>query len=237
MRKNSFLAAMVALLFAVSQAQAHFIWIAVQAGSEGKSEAHVYFAELAEPDDAKLLDNVKDTKAWTRVPGAEPTVLKLEKQEKDGDGSWVSLGVDNSVTAASAVCKYGVFERGTTKGLLQYYAKYLDSTSASYKALLRDEALPLDIVPEVAEGTSQKLTVLFQGKPAAGSEVLVRAPDGADQKLKTDAEGHATITLGQAGLYSIRAKWEVQEAGKEGDKEYNKIMNYTTLTLRTAAAK
>ncbi|MGV3607709.1 MAG: DUF3386 family protein [Planctomycetaceae bacterium] len=225
------------LLFAlafVAQAQAHFVWIAVQSGEGGKQEAHVWLSELAEPDDEKLLEKIVQTKAWSRAANGEAAPLKLEKRVDAGSGGLVSALTDGN-SAASATCDYGVIERRGAIFWLQYQAKYLNSADPAFKALARDEALTLDVVPG-AVGEKQELTVLYQGKPVEGSEVTVLSPSSDEEKATTDAEGKVVVAGGKSGLYSIRAKWEVQGAGKHGDKEYQKVVYYSTLALRVAGA-
>jgi len=223
------------LLFAlvlVTQANAHFVWIAVQPGEGGKQEAHVWLSELAEPDDEKLLEKIVQTKAWSRAANGETKPLKLEKRVEAGGGGLVGVLADGNL-AASATCDYGVIERRGAIFWLQYQAKYLHSADPAFKALARDEALTLDVVPG-AIGEKQELTVLYQGKPVKGSEVTVLSPSSDEEKATTDAEGKVVVAGGKSGLYSIRAKWEVQGAGKQGDKEYQKIVYYSTLALRVA---
>lgn len=219
----------------VAQAQAHFVWIAIQPGEGGKQEAHVWLSELAEPDDEKLLEKIVQTKAWSRSASGEAAPLKLEKRTDAGSGGLVSALADGNSAAASATCDYGVIERRGAIFWLQYQAKFLNSADPAFKALARDEALTLDVVPG-AVGEKQVLTVLFQGKPVKGSEVTVLSPSSDEEKATTDAEGKVVVAGGKSGLYSIRAKWEVQEAEKHGDKEYQKVVYYSTLALRVAGA-
>lgn len=227
------LAAPLALLLAASPALAHFVWLSVEKDSSGKPAVHVYFAELAEPDSAELLDRVTSIKVLSRSADGKPATVAVTKQEKDGDGSLVGALPDGS-QGLSAQIKYGVITRGENTFLLQYYAKYLDATSANLKAIARDESLPLDVVPHQTD-KGITLEVLYQGKPAAGAEVVIREPDAADVNAKTDEAGRLPLTTTKPGLYSIRAKWVVKETGKEGDKEFSQVNHYSTLALRVPA--
>ena len=80
--------------------------------------------------------------------------------------------------------------------------------------------------------TGIELTVLYQGQPVAGSDVVVLDGAANETEHKTDAAGRVKLAGVQKGLYSIRAKWVVKEAGKDGDQEYPQVSNYCTLALR-----
>jgi uncharacterized GH25 family protein len=234
MKLKLFVLAALGLAAVQSPVLAHFVWITVAKDSAGQPQAQVHFSEMAEPDAANLLDRVAAVKVWSRTATGKPAELKLTKQITDEVGSWVSA-VPEKTAAVSGSIKYGVLERRGMVFLLFYHAKYLDAGAADFKALARDEALALDVVPH-AEGKGYALEVLFQGKPVEGSEVVVLDPESNERALKTDAKGRVTIDA-KPGLYSIRAKWTLNEAGKEGDKEYPQVNHYSTLALRVPAAK
>jgi uncharacterized GH25 family protein len=223
------------LLSAVAgPARAHFVWISVEKDSSGQPAAHVWFSELAEPDSADLLDKITTTKAWSRAADGKPTTLKLTKHVEGNGGALIGT-IDAGAKALGASIKYGVLTRREQTFLLNYYAKYLEATPANFKTLGRDESLPLDIVPHAAD-KGVTLEVLYQGKPAAGSEVVIFDPTAKQIDAKTDEAGRVELDTAKPGLYSIRAKWVVMQAGKDGDKEYPQINNYCTLALRVPGA-
>ncbi len=236
MLQRLFSLTIVAFFLAASTAQAHFVWVAVQKDSAGKQQAHIWFSELAEPDDEKLIDKIAQTQAWSRTIDSEGTLLKLAKLTQDGGGAWTGEVAAQASGAVSAHCNYGVLDKRGQVFLLHYYAKYLDAGHAGFKAFARDEKLALDVVPEPASGEKRILTVLFHGKPVTGSEVVVFDPAGTEEKLTTNDQGQVSIAAIKSGLYSIRAGWSVEEAGKEGDKEYKLVKHYSTLALRVPAA-
>jgi uncharacterized GH25 family protein len=211
-------------------ASAHFVWISVEKDSSGQPTAHVWFSELAEPDSADLLDKIATTKVWSRTADGKTTTLKLTKHVEGNGGAWIAP-VAADTKALSASIKYGVLTRREQTFLLNYYAKYLEATPATLKALGRDESLPLDVVPHAGE-KGITLEVLYQGKPVAGSEVVIFDPASNQIDAKTDDSGKVALDTTRPGLYSIRAKWVVMEAGKEGDKEYPQVNNYCTVALR-----
>jgi hypothetical protein len=220
------------LLWASAPASAHFVWITVAKDSAGQPQAQVHFSELAEPDAANLLDKIAAVSVWSRSAGGKSGPLKLAKHVTDEVGSWVAP-VAADTRAVSGSIKYGVLDRRGQVFLLWYHAKFLDASGANLKAFGRDEALALDIVPQATD-KGHELKVLFQGKPAAGSEVVVLDPEGNESDLKTDAAGRVSLATGQPGIYAIRAKWTIDEKGKEGDKDYPQITHYSTLALRVA---
>jgi uncharacterized GH25 family protein len=223
--------AVLALAGLASPALAHFVWVAVEKDSAGQPAAHVWFSELAEPDSADLLDKIATVKVWSRTAAGKPADVKVTKQTIAGGGGALIGPVPAGTPALSAHINYGVLTRGAATFLLQYHAKYLDGAAAEFKALARDEALVFDVVPQRTD-KGYTLEVLFQGKPVAGSDVVILDPAGKETEAKTDAAGRVELIAAKPGLYSIRAKWVVMEAGKQGDKEYPQVNHYTTLALR-----
>jgi uncharacterized GH25 family protein len=233
MKSRMMLAVLVLLLAAVSQASAHFVWVAIDKDSAGAPALFVWFSELAEADSAELLDKIATIKVWTRSAKENSQPLKVTKKV-EGNGGALVASIPAGAKAASAHINYGVLDRKGDKFLLQYHAKYLDVSSADWKALARDEALKLEIVPEAAD-KGFTLSVLFQGKPVAGSEVVIFDPTAAETKGTTDETGRIALPAAKPGLYSIRAKWVVKEAGKQADQEYPQVNHYSTLALRVPA--
>jgi uncharacterized GH25 family protein len=231
-----FLLAFSLVLALVSAAQAHFVWLVIEKGESGDPAAKVYFAELAETDDVALLDKIAKVKVWTRGEGSGSTPLKLTKEEhKDGGGAWVATLPSGSKQALSGTIMYGVLERRGDVFQLNYHAAYLDGNHPEFNELRRDPTLPLEVVPTLA-GENSKVEVLWQGKPAVGSEVVVIDPAGKEfDAVKTDDAGIAKIDLTKPGLYSIRAKWVVEAKGEEDGKTYEKANHYSTLALRVPA--
>ncbi len=233
--KRLVLAASLLLAFVVAApASAHFVWLVVESADGGKPVAKVYFAELAESDDAALLDRIEKVQVRTRdtTGKASGEPLKLTKQtDKDGGGSWTAE-LPEGTSSLSGTIKYGVLERGPNVFQLNYHATYADSNSPDFGKQQPDASLTMEVVPHLAREKSQ-LEVLWKGKPIAGSEVTVVDPSGKDHDpIKTGDDGRITFDLSKPGLYSIRAKWVVDEKGQEGDKKFEKANHYSTLTLR-----
>jgi hypothetical protein len=217
----------VALL--ASSAAAHFVWITVEADSGGQPQAQVHFGELAEPDSAALLDNVAKVQVWAGTAADNGEPLKLSKHITDEIGSWVAA-VPAGTQAVSGSINYGVLDRRGEVFALVYHAKYLDA-AGNLKSAGRDERLTLDVVPEISGGQCV-LQVLFEGKPVAGSEVVLLDPEGNEQTKKTDESGKVTVEGAKPGLHSIRAKWVVKQDGEHEGKKYSQVNHYSTLALR-----
>lgn len=211
-------------------ASAHFVWLAVEKDSGGQPTANVWFSELAEPDSAELLDRIAAVNVWSRTASGPGPQISLTKKIAAGGGAWVGPAPAGT-SALSAFINYGVLKRGEQSFLLHYHAKYLDAAAKDLKALAREDKLAFDIVPTLA-GNKISLEVLFRGKPAAEAEVVILDPTAQESTAKTDAAGRLALDNLKAGLYSIRAKWIVKEAGKAGDQEYPQVNHYSTLALR-----
>jgi uncharacterized GH25 family protein len=235
MTSRLFVAVTLALLSAASPAFAHFVWVAVEKDSAGQPAAHVWFSELAEPDSADLLDKIVTVKVWSRLAAGKPMDVKVTKQTLNGGGGALTGPVPAGTPALSAHINYGVLTRREQTFLLHYHAKYLDAAAAEFKTLVRDPALSFEIVPHRNE-KDFTLEVLFRGKPVAGSEVVILDPAANETQAKTDDAGRVQLPATRPGLYSIRAKWVVMEAGKQGDKEYPQVNHYSTLALRVPGA-
>lgn len=234
MKTHRPLISLLLVLATASPALSHFVFVAVEKDSSGQPAAHVWFSELAEADSADLLDKITAIEVWSRAATGEPKAVTVKKQsDKSGGGALVGP-VPAPTTALSAHINYGVLTRRDETFLLHYHAKYLDASAADFKALARDKKLGFDIVPHASD-KGFTLEVLFDGKPAAGSEVVVFDPTANEATTKTDAAGKMELPAAKPGLYSIRAKWIVPEAGKQGDKEYAQVNHYTTLVLRVPA--
>ena len=91
-------------------------------------------------------------------------------------------------------------------------AKLAALTSRDAALLRRPLGLTLEIVPEtdvrqLASGVPFVLRVLYRGKPLAGA--LVKSfPQGSvvtESRVRTDAAGRATMTLGKPGVWLINA--------------------------------
>ena len=87
----------------------------------------------------------------------------------------------------------------------------------------------LDIVPN-REGDRLTLTVLWDGKPLPGAEVVVQGGTTYEEG-ETDADGRFACEAGDPDLYSIRAKHVEAKPGERDGKTFGSVRHYATLTL------
>src|SRR5688500_1191769 len=108
--RSLFAACLVAL--GCVQAQAHFLWIVVDAPT---AQSRVYFAESPEPDDPALLDRLAGLKLTT-YEGRDKSAQSAA--EKQGDALVAPAGKAYGVSLSHT---YGVLERGGETFLLAYH--------------------------------------------------------------------------------------------------------------------
>ncbi|MBI1902029.1 MAG: DUF3386 family protein [Planctomycetia bacterium] len=225
-----FSALFVSALLGASPARAHFIWVVLESKSDGAATAHVYFSETPSPGEAHLVDRAARAKVFLRESGGKGAPVEL-KAATQGDVGELCCEVKPAGAAClEATCKYGVITRGEKSSLLHYYAKCLEYSPAALRDLGRSESLPLDIVPH-AKGQGLELEVLWQGKPAAGSQVVVIDPSGESSELKAGDDGRVTIETLRPGKYAARARVVVDKPGTDDGEEYAQELHYSTLVL------
>lgn len=214
----------------VSLTEAHFVWLAIEKSSDGSPVARVWFSELAEPDSAELLDRIARVEVWAVRGSQPPQKLSLNKLV-EGEGGCFTAPLPADTTGLAATLCYGVVSRSSGSMLLHYHARYLDAAELAKSAAA--DRLTLQIVPQPA-ADGWDLQVLFQGQPAAGSEVVIFDPAARETKVKTDAQGRVHLTRTRPGLYSIRARWTLETSGEHEGKSYQQVVHYATLALRDA---
>ena len=198
-------------------ARAHFVWIDLAHPADGPSQVRVYFGEQPEPGEPHLIGKIGQTKVWVRsTEDGQPTAareLKIAPAAEKDLAAFVANCPDRAPLSLEASCDYGLFERGPTAVLLQYYAKHLagDWRQTGGK-LAHSERLDLDIVPDLTDGVL-RLQVVYRGKPIEGSDLVVIAPGDKVQETKTDSEGSVVLkspaagrVLGSGGLPTDRSR-------------------------------
>lgn len=226
-------------LILCSSADGHFIWLAPCAEKQSEpplgqlpTSLQVFFGEEASPDDPDLLEMVKDIKVWRVTADSEATEVKMSR---DTESLAASLTDDDGVLANSlfvATHDLGVRDKGGEAFRLVYYAKSGPHANAPVwqKVSTKDE-LALDVIPTV-EGGQVELMVQFAGAPAKVAEVKVAGPGlSGGFTGETDTNGKASLAITQAGRYSIRVRHIEPTSGKVGDKAYESIRHYATVTL------
>lgn len=213
---------------------AHFIWVLTGSGHDA-GRVQVFFGEEAEPDDPGLLDRISNAETWSVGWRGEPEKLSLTKGKASLEAT-VAKGSQESPVILKHT--YGVFTRGNTSFLLNYYAKtYPTVLPGNWRAIEDENRLPFEIVPS-RKGASTVLQLIWKGMPLAGAEVVIHGP-GLKGKLEgtTDESGDFRCELPETGTYSIRGKMTQDTAGTHNGEEYDSIRHYTTLTLHSAPTR
>ncbi|NJC35249.1 hypothetical protein GGR88_002763 [Sphingomonas jejuensis] len=171
------------MLGTAAAASAHEVWIE----RDGAGPARIYLGEPAEP----------------LPPGGDPEFAKLRQPrlvpastaEQVRRAGFIEVAVPAGDVRAwddNVFAPWG--EDGAREGVI-YYAR-------AGRAEPRHE-LPFEIVPAAANG--DRFTVLRDGRPAAGTDVTLVAPDRSTSTLKTDAAGTVTVTPQVPGRYLLVA--------------------------------
>ena len=207
-----------------SSAWAHFPWLVL---TEDSQAVEVYFGEDAESNDEELVAFIAKSKLWQFTgDGAQPLETKLTEESLSA-----SLPADKQASLILLSHDLGVLEKGGAPFLLKYGAKTGPSVDAEiWQKDGTGKVLSLDLIPVMANGKVSVKT-LWQGKPAAGCQVIVTGPGMEDLELSTDPQGTVQFEPAKAGLYSIRARHINEQSGTEQGKKYDSIRHYTTLAL------
>lgn len=219
----------VLTLTAASTAQAHFLWL-VAKPAKRPTQAHLYFAETAAPDDPALLSRVRDPQIVLLDKQGKATELKAAK----GKDSLVAK-LPGSMKQPAALLlshRYGVISRGKSTFLLNYYAKYYLAGPKQWKAVDSSKRLALDITPYWSSG-ELKLAVRWKQKPVAKAQVIIEGPGIPDViEGETKLDGTFATRLKKPGLFSIRVRHIEMKAGALDGKKYDSSRHYSTLALR-----
>ena len=225
-RSRLLLALLLAGLCSVpATAHAHFLWLVVT-GEDNAKRLEVYFSEAAEPGDSELLSKLQDPQA-VALHGDKSQPLELKLSE-----SSLSAALDAAANGIYVISyDYGVISRGAEPFLLKYYAKTgPDASSAAWQETATAKQLRLNVVPQLTDKGIQ-LKATFDGKPAAGAQVVVEAPEMASTELELDAQGQVTFTPEGNGLYSIRVRHMEEQSGEFGGEKYASVRHYATVAL------
>lgn len=202
-------------------AQAHFVWTYTEDGL-----VKVVFGEGLEPDQAQFLGGLKDMKAYKVVDGKR-VAIELDKKTED-DMGWFQTSLETSGHIVDVHVPYGVFGRGDKSMLLDYSAKYINTTQGS--AAKPSTELTLDLVPAFENG-QLKIGAYFNGYPIEGIEIEAERLASDSDVATTDVAGHAVLS--PSSRYIIRGKHVVAEAGELNGDKYDEKRYYCTLVIDT----
>ncbi|MCD0462786.1 DUF4198 domain-containing protein [Roseiconus lacunae] len=214
-------------------ANAHYLWISVDHEQEPNTGTNIYFEESARPGDGHYLDHfLGKSDVWIRTiedPAPEPI---RAKEVNEGELRWMQVGLPKAEEySVDSYGKFGVYEYGTTKVLLHYYARNLRVKSHdAMHELGYAEQLNLDLVPHNF-GNDYEFTLLWKGKPVPDRMVFIRGADGLRKNVKTDAKGKVKLTRPSNGDLTLRSSVEFATPGEENGEAYELVRHNITLVL------
>ena len=208
---------LLAALAATGLARAHYLWATLDPTTKTVAVA---LQEIPGDAPIPLAARAAKVRGW----GASPLALKAE-------GAWLKAPTEARTTGFGI--DYGVMDRreaGRGVFLLQYYAKAATTPEDSQTRL----GLPVELSVKKDEQGRNVLTVLHDGKPAAGADVIIEEPVFTNAfEGKTGTDG--TVILPESkGLLAVRAAVTKPGKGVHDGAAYELTRQYGTLTIGVA---
>ncbi|RYG47415.1 hypothetical protein EON79_07425 [bacterium] len=196
-------------------AHAHFLWATLDPAAKTVA---VGLQEVPTDAPLPLGDRAGKIKAWTKTEKSLPLTA---------EGQWLKSSTAEHCVGVSL--DYGVLDRrdqGRGVYWLRYYAKAADSAAMSQGKI----GLPLEVSLAEVAGKSV-ITVLKDGKPAAGAEVVIAGREGKEEfTAKTGADGTLALPP-SSGPVAVRAMVADNTKGTHDGKAYDLVRTYCTLTV------
>lgn len=206
-----------------TMSQAHYLWVTRDPSAPAVT---VSFEETAGQGPLPLGDKQASVRAWT----CAGRVLGL-KTAKGG------METKTDSPCVGATLDYGVVDRQTEgRGVfwLKYYAKGATTFAASQENL----QLPVELTASERSDGTPVVTVLRDGKPAEGAEVVVEDSGGGTAfDGMTGANGTAVLPQTHGGPLQVRALITDHTPGVHGGKPYDLVRSYSTLTVTATDVK
>jgi len=234
MRRPLWMVLSFCVLLASSRfAMAHYLWVVIDTGGGEKEFAHIYFEESPSPGDGSYTDHfLGKADVWVRtLEQPAPDAVKAV-EVKQGDKRWMKVPLASSKSrSVDAYGKFGVYEYGSTKVLLHYYARNVqcDSHDALHE-LSRAEQMQCDLVPH-GHGRSVEVTLRWKDEPVSDRMVFIGGPDGFRQNVKTDERGQVSISAKKSGRYTFRSSVEEPTPGEDNGETYERVRHNVTLWM------
>lgn len=205
----------------------------IAAGATLNAQAHFIYLELPPNEPTKAHMRLAEEPLEASGPELQEKCAPMAVKALDGKPvafapgeSAMTATVSEEASALLGSLDYGVMDRQGVF-LLVYHAKAVRNLEGAAQT----NGLPVEVLTEVKDG-NLTVTVLKDGKPAAGSELVVNLPTAEEQaKGTTDAEGKATFPIEPGGWVGVRAKVQETKSGTHGDKAYEEVRQYSTLTF------
>ncbi len=191
------------LCFSLS-AQAHMLWLERATETQTQAFFGEYNEQLKDTQDSAL-------KSFNRAKATQNN-KQLAATVQHDHLAYATQGTGD--VQLSHELLYG-------DALLTYHAK---AGRQQLKA-----AAELDIVP--VQANSNTFQVVYQGKPAANTEVTVFSPQYWQKTYSTDAQGQVTIATPWQGQYVVEVAKEADKTGKLEGQAYKKQYLVTSLSF------
>jgi uncharacterized GH25 family protein len=209
-------AAALGLCLGAGQAQAHHIWVEVDAQG-----AKVYFGEFGEnlrEVSPGSLDKLQPQAKVVSSAGERALAL-----QKAANGFAASGKIDGADSIVAEDVRWPLFERKRDgkRGIYMPAARFVPDRAP------RTATLALDIVPRGGD----KFQVVYKGKPLAKAKVEIRTPSGWGREEQTGADGDFEVKLPWRGTYVFEVKHDDNDPGKRGEEAYDFANYVTSLTV------
>lgn len=194
------------LLALATPAAAHEVWVE----RDGSGPARIYLREIAEV--VKEADETHRLKQTTVLGSAATLVRK-------GDHFEAPVAAKGDVRVHNDDVFAPWTEEGVKHGQV-YHARAGRSET--------DAKLDFEFVP-VASG-SDNFTLLFRGKPVAGSNVTVFSPERWQKTVQTDSAGRIAVPQAGRGRYILVASTQEDVARRMSGEDVARVHHMTTLS-------
>lgn len=240
MKKISLL---IVLLFAVTAAQAHALWIetAPQGAKNKKQEVKIFYGEyghgLHEKVGGDTYNKVKAFTLWVIAPDGKKTELTVSPAT-GYYSAWFTPAQNGTYTIALnnneiEVIDFTKYNFGIFKTHYHATAKVNVGTNNTETVATNPEGITIvDISAETAKLNGDvTLRVLYKGLPTKDIEVDVEIGKKFGQKIKTNDKGEITFSVPFNTTYMAEATKKEEVPGKYKDKDYQFIWHCATYTL------
>ncbi|KQS31536.1 hypothetical protein ASG33_11010 [Dyadobacter sp. Leaf189] len=232
------LLAIVAFVAAISNLQAHALWIqTAPTGVPGKEQTiKITYAEpgLQPEKVSEWYSDVKEFELWLTAPDGKKEKLTTVAADDHFTSRFTpqqqgiyTISAGHSAKElggktvyqfnASALVKVGNAAEGNTAGVNKNELSVFADAAKSYK-----------------NNKPMQVTTLYKGAPGEKIVVTVSSPSGWSRQIETNQQGIAEFTPLWPGTYFIEASKSWKESGTHGDKEYSAIWRAATLLVEVA---
>lgn len=229
---------LVILIAAISNLQAHALWIqTAPTGAAGKEhQIKIVYAEPNQKPEklSEWYSDVKEFELWLTTPDG--------KQEK-----LTTVAGDDFFTSKFTPSQEGVYilsightakEPGGTT-VYQFNASALvqvgkSAASNNAKFTKNDLSVFANASKEYKVNKPLILNTSYKNAPGEKIAVTVSSPTGWAKQLETNAEGIAEFTPIWPGTYYIEASKSWNESGTQNGKEYKAVWRAATLLVEVA---